>query len=143
MALTRLVVETEDRELEARIMPKEKAQEKYDDAIAGGKAAYKVEYDKDAQDLVTMDIGNLLPQKKITVRLTLLQSLEVFDKSWVLSLSPTLTPTFTNSAKAAAVKDQAQVLAGNETPFKWEVSVEITGHSPLTRLISLNHEITT
>ena len=77
-------------------MGKEKSQQKYDDAIAGGKAVYKVEYDKDAQDLLTMNIGNLLPQKWVTVKLTLLQSLEVFDKSWTLSLSPTLTPTFSN-----------------------------------------------
>ena len=55
-----------------------------------------MEYDKDAQDLLTMNIGNLLSQKWVTVKLTLLQSLEVFDKSWTLSLSPTLTPTFSN-----------------------------------------------
>ena len=142
MALTRLLVETEERELEGVIMAKEKAQQKYDDALAGGKAAYKVEYDKDAQDLLTMDIGNLLPQKKITVKLTLLQSLDVFDKSWMLSLSPTLTPSFTNHAIGGGNQKQPQQLEKGAV-FEWEVSVQITAHAPITRLVSLNHELTT
>ncbi len=102
MAVTGLRVETEGRELKGIIMAKEKAQEKYDDALAGGHAAYKVEYDEDAQDLLTMQIGNLLPGKEVSLRLDLLQTLEVFDKSWMLALSPTLTPCFLNKARAEA-----------------------------------------
>ena len=39
-----------------------------------------------------MNIGNFEPKKKLTVQITLLSRLNVFDKSWMLSLTPTLTP---------------------------------------------------
>ncbi|CDW87306.1 UNKNOWN [Stylonychia lemnae] len=39
VVVSRLVIEMDDRVIEGKIMEKEKAQEKYDDAIAGGKAA--------------------------------------------------------------------------------------------------------
>ena len=80
-------------------MKKEKAAEKYDDSIASGNAAYKLQYDKDQQDLLTMKIGNLMPEKKLTVNLVLIQKLQVFDKSWLLSLSPTFTPRYFNKVR--------------------------------------------
>ena len=40
--VSRLVIEMDDRVIEGKIMEKEKAQEKYDDAIAGGNAAVMV-----------------------------------------------------------------------------------------------------
>ena len=39
-----------------------------------------------------MNIGNFEPKKKLTVQITLLSRLNVFDKSWMLSLTPTFTP---------------------------------------------------
>lgn len=45
-----------------------------------------------------MNIGNLMPDKSLTVKLSLVQKLEVFDKSWLLSLSPTFTPRYYNKA---------------------------------------------
>lgn len=40
-------------------MAKEKAEQKYSDAIASGKGAYKANYDEDQQELLQMTIGNL------------------------------------------------------------------------------------
>ena len=61
MAVCSLTVITDDKEIEAKIMPTEKAKEKYDDALASGNAAYNLNYDKKSQDLLTMQLGNLPP----------------------------------------------------------------------------------
>ncbi len=94
-AVTKLVVVTEDQELEAKIVGREKAAQKYEDATARGNAAYKLEYDKDDENgLLVMNIGNLLPKRELTIRLTMLVRLPIFDKSWALILSPSMTPRF-------------------------------------------------
>ena len=47
MAVAGLTVITEEKELKAKIMAKEKGKEKYEDAVSSGDAAYLVTYDKD------------------------------------------------------------------------------------------------
>ena len=117
MAVAGLTVVTEEKELRAKIMTKEKGKEKYEDAISLGDAAYLVTYDKDQQDLLTMNIGNLQPDKSLTVQLDIVTKLEVVDKSWGLLLSPTFTPLFVNKVQG---DDDAEVIkelpAGGTTP---------------------------
>ena len=67
MAVTGLRVITEERELIAKIMPKEKGEEKYGDALSSRDAAYLVTYDQEQQDLLSMSIGNLPPGKSLTL----------------------------------------------------------------------------
>lgn len=40
-----------------------------------------------------MKIGNMVPGQELSVRITFLVKLPVFDKSWAFVLSPTFTPT--------------------------------------------------
>ena len=47
MAVAGLTVITEEKELKAKILAKEKGKEKYEDAVSSGDAAYLVTYDKD------------------------------------------------------------------------------------------------
>ena len=51
----------DDRVIEGKIMEKEKAQEKYDDAIAGGNAAVMVQEKEKNNDLLKMTIGGINP----------------------------------------------------------------------------------
>jgi len=48
-----------NKTIEGKIMKKEKAKEKYDDAIASGKAAVKLTESK--FDFLELNIGNILP----------------------------------------------------------------------------------
>ncbi len=140
MAVTGLTIETEERHIQARIQKKEEAKQKYDDAIAGGDTAYLLEYDKDLQDLLTMNIGSLKPGKSVTVKLSIVFSLEVIDKSWALTLSPTFTPLFHNKSEGAAVARVA-VPAIQEVPYTWEVEVDIKANGPIERLVCESDEI--
>ena len=102
MAVCSLTIVTDGREMEAKIVPKEKAREKYEDALGSGDSAYLLHYDSDQQDLLTMNIGNLKSGTSVTVKLGILMKLEVVDKSWTLILSPTFTPRFANKSDGRA-----------------------------------------
>lgn len=50
-------------------MEKEQAQEKYDDAIAGGNSAVLVQEVEKNKDLISMTIGGINPQQEVKVKL--------------------------------------------------------------------------
>ena len=52
----------DDKVIETKIMEKEKAKEKYGDAIASGNAAVMAERTKKKDETMTIRLGNLLPQ---------------------------------------------------------------------------------
>jgi hypothetical protein len=49
-------------------MAKEKAQEKYDDALAAGNAAVMVQEHEKDKDLLKMQIGGIQPGQEVTVK---------------------------------------------------------------------------
>ena len=57
--VSRVLIELGDRVVEGRVHEKEKAQEKYDDAIAGGDAVVMVQEDEKDKDLLKMTIGGI------------------------------------------------------------------------------------
>ena len=58
----------DDRVIETKVMKKEKAQERYEDAIASGNAAVLAERTK-KQETMTIKLGNLLPGQEATLKL--------------------------------------------------------------------------
>jgi len=50
-----------DKTINTKVMEKEKAQEKYDDAIAAGNQATILKESKDKEEMHQLDIGNVLP----------------------------------------------------------------------------------
>lgn len=57
--VSRVSFELGDKEVEGKVVAKEKAQEKYDDAIAGGNAAIMVKESEVDKDLLEMQIGGI------------------------------------------------------------------------------------
>ncbi len=47
------------RIVEAKVMEQKKAEEKYEDAIAGGHSALMMNVDKDKKDMYTLNLGNI------------------------------------------------------------------------------------
>lgn len=66
-----------DKEVEGKVIGKEKAQERYDDAIAGGNAALMVQESAKDKDLLEMQIGGIQPAQEVRVTVQLLKQLEV------------------------------------------------------------------
>ena len=65
------------RQVEAMVMEKEKAKQKYDDALAQGKAAALLNESKDLSDLYELDIGNILPGQEAVIEIHLIQPLKI------------------------------------------------------------------
>ena len=63
IVVSRMIIEMGDKIVEGRVMKKEKAQEKYEDAIASGNSAVLVEEVEKDQDLCKMTIGGIQPQQ--------------------------------------------------------------------------------
>jgi len=59
--LSNLTIQIGDDIIEGKILKKEKAKEKYDDAIAAGNTAVMAEEKEDEKDVVNLKVGNLLP----------------------------------------------------------------------------------
>ena len=60
--VSRLKVTLEDKTIEGKVMEKTKAKEKYDDAIAQGKAAVMLQEKKES---LQIKVGNILPSQSI------------------------------------------------------------------------------
>lgn len=58
----------DDKVIETKVIRKEKAQEKYEDAVASGNAAVLAERKKN-QETMTVKLGNLLPGQEATLKL--------------------------------------------------------------------------
>jgi Ca-activated chloride channel family protein len=58
--VSRMVVTIADKTIEAKILEKEKAKEKYDDAIAAGNSAALM--NEASPETLSLQIGNILPQ---------------------------------------------------------------------------------
>ena len=62
-----MVFTLDDRTIETQVEEKQRAEEKYDDAIASGKMAVKMNQSKDNQELYEIDIGNIKAGQKVYV----------------------------------------------------------------------------
>lgn len=65
--VSRMVITIDDKTIEAKILEKEKAKEKYDDAIASGNSAALM--NEAALDMLSLQIGNLLPNQLAKVEI--------------------------------------------------------------------------
>ena len=83
----------DDRKVVTKITSKESAQEKYEDAIAGGKGAVIAEKKKKDEALV-VKLGNLLPGQKATIKQTILNQLEVVAGSFCFALPAAFFPDY-------------------------------------------------
>ena len=60
--LSKFVVSMDDQIIVSKVMPKEKAEEKYNDAIASGNVGVISSY-QEKQNVYSVNIGNLKPKK--------------------------------------------------------------------------------
>jgi len=61
MVVSSLEITIGDRYIKAKIEDMQRAHEKYEDAVAGGKGAVLGKYVEEKQDALSLQVGNLLP----------------------------------------------------------------------------------
>lgn len=92
-ALGGLTIQIGDDIIEGKVLKKEKAQERYEDAIASGHTAVTAEESKDDPDMVTLKVGNLLEGQEAVIRFRLLHVLRIEAGSYVVRVPISFFPS--------------------------------------------------
>ena len=69
--VSQMIITLDDKVIESKIMQKEKAEEKYDDAIASGKSAFLLNEKEETQSLA-LNVGNILPGQKVKAEIIMM-----------------------------------------------------------------------
>ena len=83
--LSKFVVSMDDQIIVSKVMPKEKAEEKYNDAIASGNVGVISSY-QEKQNAYSVNIGNIKPKKQIKLYSIFIQMIGTQDMSYEFSI---------------------------------------------------------
>lgn len=140
-ALTSLVVTMDDKRIEAKVVEKNKADEKYADAIAKGNTAFKTNQDEQQPDIIRVTIGNLLPEKDATVVVKYVKLLEAEDGNWCFRIPLAHTPRYGESSNAHGENIEPEFVKGTTLPYKWHLNMTVKTSKPITKMSSPSHKI--
>ena len=87
-AVVGLSVTVGDKTIETEIMEKKQAEQKYDDAIAAGHTAVKLNYDEKLPDIIELNIGQLQPGDTAQVAVRMVAELEVIKHGFFSFVFP-------------------------------------------------------
>jgi len=133
-AITSLKIIIDGTVVEAKLSEREKAEEKYVDAIAKGNTAFKMDQDEMQPDIIRMIIGQLLPNKEVIIVVKYIKLLEVENGHWSFKIPLTYTPRYGSNTKQEFIK-------GIELPYKCHLNMLIETSKPITKIVSPSHEI--
>ncbi|MWA02156.1 VWA domain-containing protein [Actinomadura sp. LD22] len=159
-AVTALRMEADDRVIEGTLKERGQARQDYSAAIAAGKRAALAEEDR--PDVFTMQVGNILPGERVTIRLALTQPLPHESAStatfrFPLVVAPRYIPGTPLDGEAAgagvaedtdAAPDASRIsppvlLRGFPSPVRLAISADIDPSGlPLTEIHSALHVVT-
>jgi len=93
-----------DKTIEANIMEKEKAQDKYDNAVSSGNQAAMMKEAKG--EFLELQIGNIKPGQTATIEITIVQHLESTNGAFNFEFPLTYFPKYNISKKDKAEEDK-------------------------------------
>ncbi len=144
MAICALEVKVGDKTIVGKIMGKEKAKEKYQDAVASGNTGYLMSYDENQRDLIRMVVGNLPAKSKAVVRISVAKRLDVESNFWCIRIPAAFTPRYhsldhSSPGESAAISQP--FLAASDIPYKWDARVTIRADTGIRGIQSSSHKI--
>ena len=77
-----MTAEIGEKVVQTEVMEKKEAREKYDDALAAGNTAVKMEENEDSPDILTLNIGMLLAGQEAKMTIRMVSRLEVVSKKF-------------------------------------------------------------
>ncbi|KAJ5080717.1 von willebrand factor a domain-containing protein [Anaeramoeba ignava] len=131
----------EGKHVIGKVKEKEKAKDKYDDAIAQGHTAIKME--QEIEGVFNMSVGNIPPEKQCIVTIRYVTELIATEnKELRFFLPTTITPPFVPNEME--INDVTPLLETNYTPkvtFGLSLNLNVTMASEITNIKSQSHEI--
>ncbi|CDW78536.1 UNKNOWN [Stylonychia lemnae] len=113
----KLTVEIGDQVIEGKILEKQKAQEKYEDAIAQGHTATIASEDNEKDEIIKLTIGNLLPGQEAKLEIQLLNVLKIEGAAYCLRIPLNYFPNY--EAKLNGYSYKFQVEIHSDTPITY------------------------
>ena len=123
LSLSKFVVTIDKKIIVSKVMPKEKAEEKYNDSLASGNVGFISRYQEDNK-AYSVNIGNLQPKKRIELKSVFIQMIDSNDLSYQFDIMESY-PAF----HYKAIKRE------NENK-KINANFKISTQSKITRLIA-------
>ena len=124
-------------------MEREKAFEKYDDAMAAGHGAYLL--DEERPDVFTLSVGNLPPGKEALIRITTVAELAAEGDAIRFTLPTTVSPRYAPAEDRSGVgRPPAEALnppVAFRVPYGLELSVELEMSSAIRGVESPSHPL--
>ena len=123
-SLSQFVVSMDNQIVLSRVMPKEIAEEKYNDTIASGNVGFISKYEED-EKTYSVNIGNLMPKKQIKLDSIFMQMIGTQDISYEFSIMDHYPAFYYEEAEDDNPKNKELV-----------ANFEIKTQSKITRLIA-------
>lgn len=141
-AVCGVTVSTADRVLKAEVEEREKAFDKYDDALAEGHGAMLL--DQERANLLHLSVGSILPGKELVVEIRMVYEGAVEGKGVRLLLPTTVSPRYTPAAtKAEDLAELERITPpyALEVPYGFTLIVEADLGCPITSVSSPSHAL--
>ena len=84
----------EDRVISTKVIEKAKARERFEDAVAAGKAAVIAEKREKTDETMVVKLGNLLPDQAATIKATFVSQIEILAGHYAFILPPAFYPDY-------------------------------------------------
>lgn len=92
--LSKLLVTVNGSTMEAQVRSKEKAVERYDDAIAAGNTAVLAARVPESREIMAIKLGNLSPKEVAQLELQLIMQLSIVGASYSFELPQSFYPDY-------------------------------------------------
>ena len=102
---------------------REKAFEIYDKAIEAGNASYLL--DQEADDILNISVGNIIPQQEVNIRLSYISELPVVDGIIRLQIPSTVSPRYAPADADPLKADRINPPHQMEVPYRLNLSVRV------------------
>ena len=135
--VTGMHITLDDKEIDAVIMEKEEAKEKYDDAVAAGDTAAKINYDENIPDVIELSIGAIQPDKKVKIEVSMVAKCDVIKHGYYSFIFPiNFIPKY-NPTRADKISQPSS--RGNWIPGKFSCNIIVESTSEISDL-SVSHK---
>ena len=125
LSLSKFIVTLNDKEIISKVMPKEKAAEKYNDSIALGNIGFLSKYEDDNKSY-SVNIGNLGPKKQIKLKSIFIQMIDFKDLSYTFNFIDNFPSFYYEGLENSKVENKTI-----------DANIKIETQSKITRLIPI------
>lgn len=120
-----MITQIDDRVVEAKVEGKQRAEQKFDDAVASGNTAALVQQKKN-EECFTLKLGNLHPGKTAAINVQLSKFLEIEGGAFLFRLPSCYLPDYSGIEKMKLAEEMPK--------YSFSYTMEIKSVKPITYL---------